>query len=66
MAVGLGVGGFEVRIQIQANISSQRQSGPALGPTKLPIQWVPGFIPGVKRSKRFFDQSPPYSAEVKN
>jgi hypothetical protein len=35
-------------------------SGPALGPTQSPIQWV-----GVKRQKREADHSPPYSAEIK-
>jgi hypothetical protein len=38
----------------------------ALGPTQLPIQWVPGALPlGVKRPGREADHSPPSSAEVK-
>jgi hypothetical protein len=38
----------------------------ALGPTQLPIHWVPGALsPGVKRPGREADQSPLSSAEVK-
>jgi hypothetical protein len=37
----------------------------ALGPTQPPIQWVPGFFPGVKRPGRGVDHRPPSSAEVK-
>jgi hypothetical protein len=38
----------------------------ALGPTQLPIQWVPGALSlGVKRAGREADYSPPSSAEVK-
>jgi hypothetical protein len=37
-------------------------SGPALGPTQPPIQWVPV----VKRQECEADHSPPSSAEVKN
>jgi hypothetical protein len=41
-------------------------SGPALGPTQPPVQWVPGVLsPGVKaRPGRDADHSPPSSAEV--
>jgi hypothetical protein len=53
MAVGCGVARFEVRIPIQANISSPRLSGPALGLTKPRIQWVPGFFPGGKAAETF-------------
>jgi len=60
------MGRFEVRIPKQANISSPRPSGPALGPTKPPIQWIPAFFPGVKRPKRFVDHCSLSSAEVKN
>jgi hypothetical protein len=39
----------------------------ALGPTKSPIQWVPGALSlGVKRPGCEADHSPPSSAEVKN
>jgi hypothetical protein len=42
-------------------------SRPALGPTQLPIQWVPGALPlGIKLLGRQTDHSPPSSAEVKN
>jgi hypothetical protein len=38
-----------------------------LGPTQLPIQWVPEDLSlGVKRLGREADHSPPSSAEVKN
>jgi hypothetical protein len=38
----------------------------ALGPTQLPIQWVPGALPlGIKRPRREADHSPPSRAEVK-
>jgi hypothetical protein len=38
----------------------------ALGPTRPPIQWVPGALClGVKRPGREADQSPTSSAEVK-
>jgi hypothetical protein len=41
-------------------------SRPAVGCTQPPIQWVPGALsPGVKRSGREADHSPPISAEVK-
>jgi hypothetical protein len=37
-----------------------------LGPTKPPIQWIPGALSlGVKRPGREADHSPSYSAEVK-
>jgi hypothetical protein len=38
----------------------------ALGPTQLPIQWVPGALClGVKWPGREADHSPPSSAEIK-
>jgi hypothetical protein len=40
--------------------------GPALGPTKPPIQWVPEALSsGVKRPGHEADHSPPNSTEVK-
>jgi hypothetical protein len=40
---------------------------PFLGPTKRPLQWVSEALsPGVKRSRREADHSPPSSAEFKN
>jgi hypothetical protein len=40
---------------------------PALGPTKLPIQWVPGAFPvGMKRQGRETDHAPPSGAEFKD
>jgi hypothetical protein len=42
-------------------------SRPALELTHPPIHWVRGALsPGVKRSEREADHSPPSSAEVKN
>jgi len=42
-------------------------SRPVLGTTQPPIQWVQGALsPGVKRSRREADHSPPPSAELKN
>jgi hypothetical protein len=42
-------------------------SRPALGPTKPPIQWIPGALSvGVKRPGREADHSLPSSAEFKN
>jgi hypothetical protein len=43
-------------------------SRPALGPTRPPVQWVPGVLsPGVKaRPGRDADHSPPSSADVVN
>jgi hypothetical protein len=43
------------------NFVFSTSSRPALGPTQLPIQWVPG----VKRTGREADHSPPTSAKVK-
>jgi hypothetical protein len=48
------------------NFRSSMSSRPALGPTQLPIQWVPGALSlWVKRPGREADHSPPTSAEVK-
>jgi hypothetical protein len=59
------IGGFESRqgLGIFLFIST---SGPALGPTQPPIQWVPWTLClGVKQPGHEADQSPPSSAEVK-
>jgi hypothetical protein len=45
---------------------SSKSARPALGPTYLPIKWVPEFFPGVKRPGCEVDLLPPPSAEVKN
>jgi len=43
------------------------ESRPAVGPTRLPIQCVPGLLSsGVRRLGFEADHSPPSSAEVKN
>jgi hypothetical protein len=42
-------------------------SGPALGHTERPVQWVSGAVsPDVKRPRREADHSPASTAEVKN
>jgi len=58
---GLDVPGIES--WWEASISTP--SRPALGPTQLHVQWVPGISRGVKRSGRGADHPPIYSAEVK-
>jgi hypothetical protein len=41
-------------------------SRPSLGPTQLPIQWVPGTLSSwIKRPEHEADHSPPTCAEVK-
>jgi hypothetical protein len=48
------------------NFLFSKSSRPALRSTQPPIQWVPAALsPGVKRSGREVDHSPPTSAEVK-
>jgi hypothetical protein len=48
------------------NFLFSTSSRPAVGSTQPPIQWVPGTLsPGVKRSGREADHSPPAIAEVK-
>jgi hypothetical protein len=54
-----------VRVLVGSRIIST-SSGLALMSTQPPTQWVPGaFSPGVKRSAREADYSPPSSDEVK-
>jgi hypothetical protein len=49
------------------SIPDSTESRPALGPTHSPIQCIPGALPpGVERSGREADHSPPSNAEVKN
>jgi hypothetical protein len=58
--------GFESRPWVGIFLFST-ESRPALGPTKPPIQWVPGAVsPRVKRPGDETDHSLPSSAEVKN
>jgi hypothetical protein len=53
---------FRVRVSVGSrNISYLKSSTPALGSTQSPVQWVPGL----QRSEREVDHSPPTSAEVK-
>jgi hypothetical protein len=40
-------------------------SSPAPGPTQPPVQWIPGFSPGVKLPGRGANHPPTYSADVK-
>jgi hypothetical protein len=64
-ATGCGLG-FDFQ-QGQEIFPSSTASRPTLGPTQLPIQWLPGDLSAkVKRQGREPDHSPPSSAEVKN
>jgi hypothetical protein len=40
-------------------------SRPALGPTQPPVQWLPSFLPRVKRPGSGINHTSPFSAEVK-
>jgi hypothetical protein len=61
----IGVLGFDSRWRLGIFLFTTA-SRTALGPTHLPIQWVPGSLsPWVKRLGRETDHSPPSSAEVK-
>jgi hypothetical protein len=58
-------GGIGVRVPVGSRIFYSAASRSALGPTRPPIQWVPGALPpGVKRPGREADHSPPTNAEV--
>jgi hypothetical protein len=60
-----GVLGFDSRGGLGSFLITVSRT--ALGPTQLPMQWVPGALSlGVKRPGREADHSPPSSAEVKN
>jgi hypothetical protein len=68
IALGCGVddGGFDSR-QGLGIILLTTASGPALGSTQPPVQWVPGDLSyGVKRPGREPDHWPPSCAKVKN
>jgi hypothetical protein len=61
----IGVLGFDSRRGLGVFLFTTA-SRMALRPTQPPIQWVPGALSlGIKRPGREADQSPPYSAEVK-
>jgi hypothetical protein len=66
LGYGLDGRGFESQ-QGQGIFLFTTASRTALGPTQLPIQWVPRALSlGVKRPEREADHSPPPSADVKN
>ena len=57
--------GFEPR-QMQKLYVFTKTSRLALGPTQLPLQWLPRFCPGCKTAGSEVNNSPPFSAEVKH
>jgi hypothetical protein len=58
--------GFDSRRGLRISVFTTA-SRPALGPTQLPILWVPGVLSlGLKRPVREADHSLPPSAEIKN
>jgi hypothetical protein len=62
----IGIWGFDSQRELGIFLFTIR-SRLALGPTQLPIQWVPGTLsPGIKRPRREAYHSPPSSAEVNN
>jgi hypothetical protein len=66
-SAGLRVGrsGFDSRRGLRIFVFTTA-SKTALGPTQLPIRWVPGALSlGVMRPGREADHSPPSSSEVK-
>jgi hypothetical protein len=61
----IGALGFDSRRGLEIFLFTTA-SRTALGPTQLPIRWVPGALSlGVKRQGREADHSPQSSAEVK-
>jgi hypothetical protein len=63
---GLDDRGVGVRVPVGSRIFSSPDRPDRLRSTQPPIQRVPGALsPGVKRSGREVDHSPPTSAEVK-
>jgi hypothetical protein len=66
LGYGLDNRGFESRQELGIFLLTT-ESRPALRPTQLPIQWVPGSLfMGVKRPRSEAEHSLPSSAEVKN
>jgi hypothetical protein len=66
LGYGLDDRGFESR-QGLANFLFTTASGPALGPTQPPIQWVKRALPlAVKWPRREADHSPPTTTPVQN
>jgi hypothetical protein len=59
ITTGYGLEGPEIEFRWGGDFS--HLSRPALGPTHLPIQWVPGLSRGKERSGRAADPSPPSS-----
>jgi hypothetical protein len=68
VSTGRTIGGSRARFPAGAgNFLFTTASRTALGPTKPPIQWVPGALsPGLKRPVCETDHSRPFSATVKN
>jgi len=58
--------GFAFRWGYKIFFSSPKRQERLWGPPKLPIQWVPGFLPGVKQPGGEVEHSPTSSAEAKN
>jgi hypothetical protein len=69
IAIGCGLDGREVGVRVPLGARFfllSTSSRPVLGPTKPPIQWVPGALSlALKRPGREADHSLPTNAEVK-